>query len=112
MVFFVPKLDCSGRMTPEESERVWRECREGAEHDHGAKALERRVYKLRFVRNGTETTATVGELSPYYEGECILAIVAFADLYMICGAFHGHRKIGGTPMVGPDMHPVPEDFAG
>jgi len=111
MEFFVPALDCSGRMAPADAERVWRECREGAERDRSRAALERRVYSLRFVRNGRETTATVGERSPYYEGECILAIIAFEDLYMVCGAYHGHGKIGGTPMVGPDMRPAGEDFA-
>lgn len=97
-------------MAGADAERVWRECREGAEHDLDVTALERRVYSLRFVRGGRETTATVGEQSPYYEGECIVAIIAFADLYMVCGAFHGHRKIGGTPMVGSNMQPVAEDF--
>jgi hypothetical protein len=94
------------------AECVWRECREGAERDRGRTARERRVYSLRFFRNGRETTATVGERSPYYEGECILAIIAFeGDLYAVCDALHGYAKIGGTPMVGPDMQPVAEDFA-
>jgi len=96
-------------MKPDEAEEAWQACRKGVEGDTGMEALARRVYRLRYVHNGQEHEAVVGEKDAY-DNALIMAIIAMPTHYKICNVVRGYMKVGATPMVGlGDVRDV-EDF--
>lgn len=76
----------------------------------GQEALSRRVYSLRYVHDGRDSTATVGEPDDYYPRETVMAIIAFETCLLICSTIHGYLKTGGTPIVGIEAALEVEDF--
>jgi hypothetical protein len=108
--FFVPTVDGKGRMDPEKAEEAWQACRKGVEDDHpDSKASERRIYRLRYVHDGNEIEAVVGE-PDFYDEQTVMAIVSLPRFYKVCLAVRGYLKVGDTPMVGNHhVHEV-EDF--
>jgi hypothetical protein len=109
MDFFFPTADGKGSEPAEEAEAHWQACRKGAESDVGRDALARRVHQLDYVHNGRTHNATVGQPDPY-EGQTIMAIIAFPGLYSIRCLVRGFLKIGDPILVGEHDVLSVEDF--
>jgi hypothetical protein len=108
--FFVPTVDGKGRMSPEQAEEAWQACRKGIEHDGGSVAADQpRVYRLRYVHNGNEIEAVVGE-PDFYDDQTVMAIIDAGPFYKVCNAVRGYLKVGDTPMVGPQAVRSVEHF--
>jgi hypothetical protein len=67
------------------------------------------VYRLSYRHDGVDVTATVGEPSAH-DGELVMAIIAFPEMYSIRCLFRGFLKSGDPIAVGRhDVNSV-EDF--
>lgn len=80
-------------MDPGHAEILWQACRKGSERDTGQEALARRVYRLSCRHDGADVTATVGEPWPG-NGELVMAIIAFPQMYSIRCLFRGFLQSG------------------
>lgn len=86
-------------MKPEEAEKAWQACRAGVEQSAGGEDIsDRRIYWLRWMREGKDYEATVGEEDPY-DGFTVMAIVATESRYWVCNLKRGFSKVP-APMIG------------
>lgn len=107
--FFFPNAEGTGNAKPGHAETLWQACRRSSEHDTGQEALARRVYRLSYTRDGTDVTATVGE--PWAaNGELVMAIIAFPEMYSIRCLFRGFLQSGDPVSVGRHDVIRVEDF--
>jgi len=97
--FFFPNAEGAGHVKPGHAETLWQACRKSSESDTGQEALARRVYRLSYKYEGADVTATVGE--PWAaNGERVMAIIAFPEMYSIRCLFRGFLQSGDPISVG------------
>jgi hypothetical protein len=107
--FFFPNAEGTGHAKPGHAETLWQACRKSSEHDTGREALARRVYRLSYTHDGEDVTATVGE--PWAaNGELVMAIIAFPEMYAIRCLFRGFLQSGDPISVGRHDVIRVEDF--
>jgi hypothetical protein len=87
--FFVPEPDGTAR-DKDDAKRVYELCRKEAEREAGREAVPQPVFRLRFVHDGRDMTAEVGQLDPYGYQRLVIAIVPFPDHYWICSSAPNH----------------------
>lgn len=96
-------------MSAGHAETLWQACRRGSERETGQEALARRVYRLSYRHGDVDLTATVGE--PWARnGELVMAIIAFPEMYSIRCLFRGFLKSGDPIAVGRHDVDGVEDF--
>jgi hypothetical protein len=107
--FFFPNAEGTGHAKSGHAETLWQACRKSSEHDTGQEALARRVYRLSYSLDGADVTATVGE--PWtVNGELVMAIIAFPEMYSIRCLFRGFLNSGHPIAVGRHDVIGVEDF--
>jgi len=107
--FFFPNAEGTGVAKPDQAEVLWQACRKSSERDTGQEALARRVYRLSYSHDGADVTATVGR--PWTaNGELVMAIIAFPEMYSIRCLFRGFLKSGDPIAVGRHDVIRVEDF--
>jgi len=102
--FFVPMVE------PDGQDKAYQAIVEGAENprDMGRPVLPRRIFRLRYLHDGRELTAEVGELDPF-DGQPVMAILDQGDCYTIRTLVRGYLEIGEPIIVGkPDVLEVLE----
>ena len=107
--FFFPTAEGTGNAKPGHAETLWQACRKSSEHDTGQEALARRVFRLSYSHHGETVTATVGE--PWAaNGERVMAIIAFPEMYSIRCLYRGFLQSGNPISVGRHDVIRVEDF--
>ena len=107
--FFFPNAEGTGSAKPAKAETLWQACRKSSERDTGQEALARRVYRLSYRHEGDDVTATVGD--PWaHNGELVMAIIAFPEMYSIRCLFRGFLQSGDPIAVGRHDVIAVEDF--
>ena len=107
--FFFLNADGTGNAKPGHAETLWQACRRSSERDTGHEALARRVHRLSYSHDGADVTATVGE--PWtVDGELVMAIIAFPEMYSIRCLFRGFLRSGDPIAVGGHDVSRVEDF--
>ena len=107
--FFFPNAEGTGNAKPGHAETLWQACRRSSEHDTGQEALARRVYRLSYMHDGADVTATVGQ--PWTgNGQLVMAIIAFPRMYSIRCLFRGFLQAGDPIAVGRHDVIRVEDF--